>query len=358
MKFLVGRSNLSVTVFVPWDCDKHCPFCTSKEFYSSMECSLPKVLMSLESMCLTGIREVVVSGGEPFSNLEGLEQILQVASKHGKKVFINTSFPKGIETKDAIDLISKYRRNLCGINVSRHVETVFRDDDAAFLSEVNSWVPVRINRLVDEESSVHFSSKDAEDLVGVASKFSSSLNFRWDYRKLSEEQLHTINNAFLGHLFESPSLSYVRSGGCLVCDTFVFHYNRLGDTPYEVRFHRGLPSTFIRKGNYGFINDIVVFPDGTVRLDWDIDSPTLISYVGDALHESDVCQHVISVLNTAFRSQNSIPPDLRNLAELLTARTKNPYDVSSWKEISHYPPPSTVNREYEPKCGGGGSCGG
>jgi organic radical activating enzyme len=323
-----------------------------------MECSLPKVLMSLESMCLTGIREVVVSGGEPFANLEGLEQILQVTSKHGKKVFINTSFPKGIETKDAIDLISKYRRNLCGINVSRHVETVFRDDDAAFLSEVNSWVPVRINRLVDEDSHDKISVRELEDLVGVASKFSSSLNFRWDYRKLSEEQLHTINNAFLGHLFEAPSLSYVRSGGCLVCDTFVFHYSRLGDTPYEVRFHRGLPSTFIRKGNYGFINDIVVFPDGTVRLDWDIGSPTLISYVGDALHESDVCQHVISVLNTAFRSQNSIPSDLGNLAELLTTRTKNPYDVSSWKEISHYPPSFTDNREYEPKCGGGGSCGG
>ena len=77
MKYVVGRSNLSVTVFVPWDCEKHCPFCTSKEFYSSMECSLPKVLMSLEYLCSTGIREVVVSGGEPFSNLDGLEQILQ-----------------------------------------------------------------------------------------------------------------------------------------------------------------------------------------------------------------------------------------------------------------------------------------
>lgn len=54
----------------------------------------------------------------------------------------------------------------------------------------------------------------------------------------------------------------------------------------------------------------------------------------------------------------SIPSDLRNLAELLTARTKNPYDVSSWKEISHYPSSFTDNREYEPKCGGGGSCGG
>lgn len=55
MKYVVGRSNLSVTVFVPWDCEKHCPFCTSKEFYSSMECSLPKVLSSLEYLTLFGV---------------------------------------------------------------------------------------------------------------------------------------------------------------------------------------------------------------------------------------------------------------------------------------------------------------
>lgn len=360
MKYVVGRSNLSVTVFVPWDCGKHCPFCTTKGFYSSMECSLPKVLSSFEYLCSTGIREVVVSGGEPFSNLEGLEQILQVASDHGKKVFINTSFPKNLETKDAVDLISKYRRNLCGINVSRHVETVFRDDDIAFLSEVNSWVPVRINRLVDGDSSNKVSVKEIEDLVGAVSKFSSSLNFRWDYRKLPEEQLHTVNNDFLEHLFEVPSLSYVRNGGCLVCDTFVFHYSRVGGTPYEVMFHRGLSSTFIQKGSYGFINDIVVFPDGTVRLDWGIDSPTLVSYVGDGLHESDVGQHVSSVLNDTFRSKNPIQLDLRTLADI-TLRTDNPYDVSSWKEISHYPPQTTqINPTIRPYIGscGGGSCGG
>ena len=55
MKYVVGRSNLSVTGFVPCDCEKHCTFCTSKEFYSSMECSLPKVLMSLEYLTLFGV---------------------------------------------------------------------------------------------------------------------------------------------------------------------------------------------------------------------------------------------------------------------------------------------------------------
>lgn len=104
---------------------------------------------------------------------------------------------------------------------------------------------------------------------------------------------------------------------------------------------------------------MVVFPDGTVRLDWGIDSPTLVSYVGDGLHESDVGQHVISVLNDTFRSQNPIQLDLRTLADI-TLRTDNPYDVSSWKEVSHYPPQTTqiypTIRPYIGSCGGGGSC--
>lgn len=30
-RMVVGRDDLSMTVFVPWDCGKACSFCTSKE---------------------------------------------------------------------------------------------------------------------------------------------------------------------------------------------------------------------------------------------------------------------------------------------------------------------------------------
>ena len=86
---------------------------------------------------------------------------------------------------------------------------------------------------------------------------------------------------------------------------------------------------------------------------------SLTSHGNGGFHESDVGQHVISVINNTFRSQNSIQLDLRTLADI-TLRTYNPYDVSSWKEVSHYPPPTTqiypTIRSYIGSCGGGGSC--
>ena len=33
LRLIVGRSNLSITVFVPWDCENKCPFCTTKSLY-------------------------------------------------------------------------------------------------------------------------------------------------------------------------------------------------------------------------------------------------------------------------------------------------------------------------------------
>ena len=33
MRYIKGRSNLSCTIFVPWDCNNHCKFCTSKQMY-------------------------------------------------------------------------------------------------------------------------------------------------------------------------------------------------------------------------------------------------------------------------------------------------------------------------------------
>ena len=30
MEYVAGRNNLACTIFVPFDCDNNCPFCTSK----------------------------------------------------------------------------------------------------------------------------------------------------------------------------------------------------------------------------------------------------------------------------------------------------------------------------------------
>ena len=140
---------------------------------------------------------------------------------------------------------------------------------------------------------------DLEKLIYDASFVSSSLCFRYDYRKvLDTEQLKSIHsNDFLNRLFEMESLSYVHSRGCLVCNTDVFGYKR-GVRDYDVLFHRGTQHTFVRTNMYVIINDIIVFPNGTVRLDWDETAPALIDYETDADKNEDTDASLVSLKKT------------------------------------------------------------
>lgn len=279
LRLIVGRSNLSITVFVPWDCENKCPFCTTKSLYSSMDLSLTNVIASLKELLKTDIREIVITGGEPFSNLEGLDQILATIYEHeGKKVYINTTFPKKTQNEKTLELIEKYRCFVRGINVSRH-NGISSDEDRLFIRSVDCRIPVRINHIVGETTAKHMTNDDLEKLIYDASFVSSSLCFRYDYRKvLDTEQLKSIhNNDFLNRLFEMESLSYVCSHGCLVCNTDVFGYKQ-NVRDYDVLFHRGTQNTFVRTSMYGIINDIIVFPNGVVRLDWNDNMPALIDY--------------------------------------------------------------------------------
>lgn len=299
LRLIVGRSNLSITVFVPWDCENKCPFCTTKSLYSSMDLSLTNVIASLKELLKTDVREIVITGGEPFSNLEGLDQILATIYEHeSKKVYINTTFPKKTQNEETLALIEKYRCFVRGINVSRH-NGISSEEDRLFIRSVDCRIPVRINHIVDETTAKHMTNDDLEKLIYDASFVSSSLCFRYDYRKvLDTEQLKSIHsNDFLNRLFEMESLSYVHSHGCLVCNTDVFGYKR-GVRDYDVLFHRGTQNTFVRTNLYGIINDIMVFPNGTVRLDWNDNAPAIIDYETEADKREDNDAPLVSLKKT------------------------------------------------------------
>ena len=318
LRLIVGRSNLSITVFVPWDCENKCPFCTTKSLYSSMDLSLTNVIASLKELLKTDVREVVITGGEPFSNLEGLDQILSTIYEHeSKKVYINTTFPKKTQNEKTLELIEKYRCFVRGINVSRH-NGISSDEDRLFVRSVDCRIPVRINHIVDETNAKHMTNDDLEKLIYDASFVSSSLCFRYDYRKvLDTEQLKSIHiNDFLNRLFEMESLSYVHSRGCLVCNTDVFGYKR-GVRDYDVLFHRGTQHTFVRTNMYGIINDIIVFPNGTVRLDWDETAPALIVYVTESDNSIDNDTSLVSLKKT----------DLWNAFEKTVGKDRTEKDV-------------------------------
>ena len=88
------EGGATVTVFVPYDCNNHCPFCINKKEYA--DCtgfSLDAILESIRTMdAITPRCDFVFTGGEPLANLESLQKMLDVIpTTH--KVYINTTFP-------------------------------------------------------------------------------------------------------------------------------------------------------------------------------------------------------------------------------------------------------------------------
>ena len=69
----------TVTVFVPYDCNNHCPFCINKQEYE--DCtgfSLEAILRSIRTMDeITPACDFVFTGGEPLANLDALQQMLE-----------------------------------------------------------------------------------------------------------------------------------------------------------------------------------------------------------------------------------------------------------------------------------------
>ena len=71
------EGGATVTVFVPYDCNNHCPFCINKKEYA--DCtgfSLDAILDSIRTMdAITPRCDFVFTGGEPLANLEALQKM-------------------------------------------------------------------------------------------------------------------------------------------------------------------------------------------------------------------------------------------------------------------------------------------
>lgn len=70
----------TVTIFVPYDCRNHCPFCINKKEYA--DCtgfSVEAILRSIAVMdAITPECDFVFTGGEPFAQLGDLQRMLDV----------------------------------------------------------------------------------------------------------------------------------------------------------------------------------------------------------------------------------------------------------------------------------------
>ena len=117
------EGGATVTVFVPYDCNNHCPFCINKKEYA--DCtgfSLDAILESIRTMdAITPRCDFVFTGGEPLANLESLQKMLDVIpTTH--KVYINTTLPVSEHHPEAevLAFMERKKHKITCVNVSRH----------------------------------------------------------------------------------------------------------------------------------------------------------------------------------------------------------------------------------------------
>ena len=260
MEYKIGRNNLAATIYVPYDCDNNCPFCTSKIEYRQHFPNIGRIVQALKSLVDNPlIQDIVFTGGEPLANMTILKMLVDITRNKGKNVFINTTFPK--DSHDSLFYLLE-EGNVSGINISRH-ESSYEQDSKLFYNIAPDWlinkisVPVKINAVVTNVDS--FITK-LPTIINRWNKPNIRLCIRHDFRTTTFTNLHTLtDDPILNYLIQN--YSFESHTFCDVCDTVNFEEG--------ISYHRGMEHSSIKMGDTVIVNDIIVFPDGFIAYDWD-----------------------------------------------------------------------------------------
>lgn len=260
MKYKIGRNNLAATIYVPYDCDNNCPFCTSKIEYRQHFPNVGRIVQALKSLVDNPlIQDIVFTGGEPLANMTILKMLVDITRNKGKNVFINTTFPK--DSHNSLFYLLE-EGNVSGINISRH-ESSYEQDSKLFYNIAPDWliskisVPVKINAVVTNVDS--FIAK-LPAIINRWNKPNIRLCIRHDFRTTTFTNLHTLtDDPILNYLIQN--YSFESHTFCDVCDTVNFEEG--------ISYHRGMEHSSIKMGDTVIVNDIIVFPDGFIAYDWD-----------------------------------------------------------------------------------------
>lgn len=266
MRFISGRNNLAATIYVPYDCNNNCPFCTSKKEYEKINSdNLGKYITLINET--PAIKDVVITGGEPFANLEYLQKLIDAIS-YSKNIFINTTLPAKslVEALAIITMINRNKAKINCINVSRHLTVKTQNTLDEMLKVLE--VPYRINSvlygvdLTDDEL-----PEKMQDFIKTYHD-ATSIHFRADYRKITMATLKNVDDPFIEFMTNKMGAVYLGGGGCQVCNNDDFEV-KFGDEKYNISYHRGLEHSSLKVGNTIVVNDIVIKPDGKMYYDWD-----------------------------------------------------------------------------------------
>ena len=254
----------TVTIFVPYDCKNHCPFCINKGEYADMTgFSLEKIIESIRRMdAITPKCDFVFTGGEPFADIEKLQLMLdEIPTTH--RVFINTTLPVSQDQTedDILAFAERNKHKITCINVSRHMQHYVVESNDSLLARLP--VPFRINCVL-------YKDYPKENLIPFIERFrkipGASIQFRFDYTATTPENLYEPDK-ILHDLKEVAE--YTGLDGCRMRCGFHFDYQGM-----ELTYHKTLPySTIVETDpadgvTYDILYDILIKQNGDIHSDW------------------------------------------------------------------------------------------
>lgn len=297
MKYVIenGRSNLALTIFVPWNCTKNCNFCTTKIEYNQELSTIKdiKKLMNRTLKKITFITDIVISGGEPLDNINDLYYLIKDIDKTKYNIFVNTSFPKIEESN--LNNFKKIINLVDGFNVSRHFQHNYEQfcSFEEILKLIGSKSKVRINILLQHQIDT-LKIKEFIPLLDYIEKIKSyelfDIQLRANYIKTSVNE----DTEFILYDDDDKTSLYLKSAyetnfkfyksGCPVCSTISIPYNDFS----IISYHKGLSTTLIEEDDHYIVNDIIIMPNGKLRLDWngnDVMLKNISLYIEDEIED-------------------------------------------------------------------------
>ncbi len=258
------EGGATVTVFVPYDCRNHCPFCINKQEYADMTgFSLEKICASIRRMdAITPRCDFVFTGGEPMANLDSLQVMLDcIPTTH--RVFINTTLPV-FEDQSQEDILAFFERNkgkVTCVNISRHMQKYVEESPDELIGKLP--VPARVNCVL-------WKNYPGQDLPAFVRRWKGrgvSIQFRYDYTDTTPENLYREEDDKILHDLKKY-FTYKGLDGCRMRNGYHFEYDGV-----EITYHKTLPySTITETGpdgvTYDILYDVIIKQNGDIHSDW------------------------------------------------------------------------------------------
>ena len=261
--YMTREGGATVTVFVPYDCKNHCPFCINKQEYQNPEgFSVEKVCESIRMFHeITPKCDFVFTGGEPFSEPDAL-QVMMDCIPEGHRVFINTTLPVSdlFPAERIIAFTERNKDKITCINISRHMVHYVEECNDELLGSLK--VPVRINCVL-------FKNYPHDGMIAFANRFAKyglPIQFRADYTITTPENLYEREgDQILADLMKN--FEYLGLDGCRIrCG---YHFNNHGQ---HIAYHRTLPYSTMTETidgtTYDILYDVLVKQTGEPHSDW------------------------------------------------------------------------------------------